>query len=158
IPRKSKRLAQIGRLADSRIQQRPQQRPPQRPQQLPQQVHQVTMAELVGEWTVSSTVIATVADDTSSASDGSEFEGEDLFTMDIIYAKKMDARGSAYYLVSWVGFERLTWQPAADLPQDTLMRFEAQELGTAWPVDYRAEIPVGADAGMGGGGRRARRS
>ncbi|ETM98772.1 hypothetical protein PPTG_19323, partial [Phytophthora nicotianae INRA-310] len=65
----------------------------------------------------------------------------------------MDARGSAYYLVSWVGFERLTWQPAADLPQDTLMRFEAQELGTAWPVDYRAEIPVGADAGMGGGGR-----
>ncbi|ETI36146.1 hypothetical protein F441_17544 [Phytophthora nicotianae CJ01A1] len=92
MPKKSKRLAQIGRLAESRRQQRPQQRtqqrPPQRPQQHPQPVRQVTMAELVGEWTVSSTVIATVADHTSSESDGSEFEGENLFTMDIIYAKK----------------------------------------------------------------------
>ncbi|KAG1694066.1 hypothetical protein DVH05_022083 [Phytophthora capsici] len=103
MPKKSKRLAQIGRLAERRLQQRLQ-RPPQNPQQLPQPVRQVTMAELVGEGTVSSAVIATAADDTSSESDGSEFEGENLFTMDIIYAKKMDARGRAY----WVGFERLT--------------------------------------------------
>ncbi|KAG6959141.1 hypothetical protein JG688_00010209, partial [Phytophthora aleatoria] len=100
----------------------------------------------------------TLEDNTDLEDDTSDFEdGPDLFTADRIYAKKTNQAGQEYYLVCWVGYQELTWQPASDLPQNMIATFNNGELGVAWPVDYRDSVPTGITAGARVHGR-ARRS
>ncbi|KAJ8578339.1 hypothetical protein ON010_g865 [Phytophthora cinnamomi] len=66
--------------------------------------------------------------------------------------KKTNPAGDAYNFVGWVGYAELTWQPAADLPQDLINEFERDELDVRWPVDYRVENPTGVPTGTRGRG------
>ncbi|KAF1778708.1 hypothetical protein GQ600_1425 [Phytophthora cactorum] len=130
------RLAQTERLADAR---RATHNQPQQP------VRRVTLAELVGganlPWC--SPALVSLNDSTSSKSDSSDFDGPDLFTLEFIYAKKTSIEGNTYCFVGWLGLPRPTLYPAVDLPQAPISRFEEEELGTGWPVDYRGFIPRG---------------
>ncbi|ETL47977.1 hypothetical protein L914_02382 [Phytophthora nicotianae] len=68
---------------------------------------------------------------TSSEDDGSDCENQDnLYLVDTVYAKKTNVEGAIFYLVSWVGYERLALQPAEDLPHNVIAEFDQEELGT----------------------------
>ncbi|KAG7378882.1 hypothetical protein PHYPSEUDO_009335 [Phytophthora pseudosyringae] len=151
MPRKSRRNTQIGRLADAKCSSGPRHQQP---------IRHVSLAELVGGSTPIHRCYPSLAeqhDSTSSGSDGSNFEGPNLFTGEFIFAKKSSAAGDAYYFVGWVGFPRLTWQPAAELPLEIIGDFERGGGGlcTVWPVDRRAFIPTGLPTGTSGRGRTA---
>ncbi|KAJ8558998.1 hypothetical protein ON010_g8451 [Phytophthora cinnamomi] len=107
--------------------------------------------------------------ETSSEDDTSDFgEGPNLLAVDVIYAKKTNPASDAYYFVGWVGYAELTWQPAADLPQDLINEFERDELGpgvhgsaskygylpSRWsdpPVRHTASQPSMSNSGAGNG-------
>ncbi|KAE9030500.1 hypothetical protein PR003_g9236 [Phytophthora rubi] len=80
--------------------------------------------------------LAVEDNETSSEDDSSDYGTDpNMFTIDVVYAKKTDPAGAAYYFMGWVGFAELTWQPAADFPQDLIAEFKRDELGVGWPVD-----------------------
>ncbi|KAG7384748.1 hypothetical protein PHYPSEUDO_002277 [Phytophthora pseudosyringae] len=102
MPKKNKRLSHISALACVR---RSRDR------------HQSRLAELVGvnpTGVPSPPTPSVPSDDTSSEENGEDFQGSNLYTFDLIYAKTASPACAVYYFVAWVGG---AWRSAADLPQ-----------------------------------------
>ncbi|ETI35943.1 hypothetical protein F443_17822 [Phytophthora nicotianae P1569] len=150
MPRPTKRSKQITALANEKRRKSAQAAGRQVLEELAEEARQMPWC--------SPASVQILEDDTDSDENDSDFEeGPDLFVADIIYAKKTNREGESFYLVNWVNYDRLTWQPEHDLPYRLIAEFNSEELGVFWPVDYRASIPFGFDAGLNANGTRARR-